>query len=83
MLHIHAGLALMMLARLVTRRSLGSFTPIGVVVAAEAFNEIMDYLAYGARWSETAADIANTLFWPAVIFLGVRLRPMIGPWRRR
>lgn len=73
----------MMLVRLVTRRSLGSYVPIGVVIAAEAFNELMDYLAYGARWSDTLADVANTLFWPAVIFLGVRLRPMIGPRRRR
>lgn len=81
-LHIHAGMAVLMLARIATRRSLGSFVPLGVVIAAEAFNEIMDRLTYGSwRWSDTLLDIVNTLWWPAVICLGVRLRPMIG--RRR
>lgn len=78
-LHIHAGMALLMLARLITRRSFGTFIPLTVVVAGEAFNEIMDRLNYGSwRWDDTLLDIANTMFWPTVICLGVRLRPMIG-----
>jgi hypothetical protein len=77
-LHIHAGLAVLMLARVVTRRSLGSLVPLSVVVAAEAFNEIMDRLYYGSwRWTDTLGDIANTLFWPLVICLGIRLRPLL------
>lgn len=84
-LHIHAGLAILMVVRLVSRRSLGSFIPFGVVVVAELLNELLDYLHYGMRWDDTLADIANTLFWPLVISLGVRLRPMIvrTPGRRR
>lgn len=81
-LHIHAGMAVLMLARIATRRSLGSFVPLGVVVAAEGFNEVMDWLVYGWRWNDTLLDVANTLFWPAVICLGVRLRPLIGRRRR-
>ena len=78
-LHIHAGMALLMLARLITRRSFGTFIPLTVVAAGEAFNEIMDRLNYGSwRWDDTLLDIANTMFWPTVICLGVRLRPMIG-----
>ena len=78
-LHIHAGMALLMLARLITRRSFGTFIPLTVVAAGEAFNEIMDRLNYGSwRWEDTLLDIANTMFWPTVICLGVRLRPMIG-----
>ena len=39
-LHIHAGMALLMIARLITRRSFGTFIPWTVVAAGEAFNEI-------------------------------------------
>ena len=76
-LHIHAGLAILILVRLATGRSLGTFIPFAVVVLAELGNEWMDYLAYGLRWADTLSDIANTLFWPFVISLGVRLRPMV------
>jgi hypothetical protein len=77
-LHIHAGMAVLMVARIVTRRSLGSFVPWSFVAAAEAFNEIMDRLNFGSwRWADTTTDIVNTLFWPTVICLGIRLRPML------
>lgn len=83
-LHIHAGLAVLMIARIVTGRSLGTFIPFAFVVAAELANEILDRLAFGAwRWSDTIADLGNTLFWPLVITLGVRWRPMIRRDRRR
>ena len=78
-LHIHAGMALLMIARLITRRSFGTFIPWTVVAAGEAFNEIMDRLNYGSwRWDDTLIDVANTMFWPTVICLGVRLRPIIA-----
>ena len=78
LLHIHAGMLLLMLARLVTRRSFGTFIPWYVVAAGEAFNEIMDRVNYGSwRWSDTSLDILNTLLWPTIICLGVRLRPLI------
>lgn len=77
-LHIHAGMAVLMIARVLTRRSLGSFVPWSLVVLAEAFNEIMDWLQFGSwRWADTTSDIINTLFWPTVICLGIRLRPML------
>ncbi|GGB27039.1 hypothetical protein GCM10011380_15820 [Sphingomonas metalli] len=83
-LHIHAGMAVLMIARLVTRRSLGSVVPLSVVIVAEAFNEIMDRLMYGSwRWDDTLGDVANTLFWPTAIFVGIRLRPMLDRRRRR
>lgn len=82
-LHLHAGLAVLLLTRLVSGRSLATFIPFAAVVVAEAANEIMDYLLYGMRWEDTLADIANTLFWPLVISLGVRLRPMAARDRKR
>ena len=81
LLHVHAGMAILMLARIATRRSLGSFVPLAFVALAEGANEVLDRLHFGSwRWPDTTSDIVNTLFWPTVICLGVRLRPLI---RRR
>lgn len=84
-LHIHAGMAVLLVARLITRRSLGtlvplSLVPLSLVATAEAANELLDWLSYGWRWADTMSDVANTLFWPSVICLAVRLRPLVG-WR--
>lgn len=78
-IHVHAGLAVLLVARLVTGRSLGTLIPLSLVVAAEAGNEILDRVQYGSwRWSDTLGDIANTLFWPVVICIAIRLRPMVA-----
>lgn len=83
-LHIHAGMTVLMLARLATKRSLGSLVPLSFVVLAEGFNEVMDRLYFGSwRWPDTTSDVINTLFWPTVICIGIRMRPMIGHRRRR
>ena len=75
LLHVHAGLAILFLARIVTRRSLATPIPFLVVVAAEAANEIMDRLNYGSwRLDDTSLDLANTLFWPFVLMVGLRWR---------
>lgn len=80
MLHVHAGMAVLLLARLATRRSLGTLIPLGVVALAEGANEVLDRINFGSwRWTDTLSDIGNTLFWPAVICLSVRLRPLIIP----
>lgn len=82
-LHIHAGLAILLAVRLLSGRSLATFIPFAVVLAAEIGNETMDYMVYGMRWGDTLADLGNTLFWPFVISLGVRLRPMVRRDRPR
>ena len=75
LLHVHAGLAVLFLARLVTRRSLATPIPFLIVVAAAIGNEIMDRLSYGSwRGQDTLFDIANTLFWPFVLMVGLRWR---------
>jgi hypothetical protein len=83
-LHIHAGMAVLVLARLATGRSFGTFIPFCFVLAAELGNELLDFLLLG-RWqqAETTIDLANTLFWPLAISLGVRVRPMILRDRRK
>ena len=76
-LHLHAGLAVLLLTRATTGRSLATFIPFWAVVLAEAANETLDYLNYGMRWADTTSDVANTLFWPFVISLAVWIRPMV------
>lgn len=75
-LHLHAGLAVLLLTRAITGRSLATFIPFWAVVVAEVGNETLDYLHYEMRWADTTSDVANTLFWPFVISLAVRMRPM-------
>jgi hypothetical protein len=77
-LHIHAGMAVMMATRILSGQPFGTFVPFAAVLLAEMGNELLDRLAYGSwRWMDTGVDMANTLFWPALITLGVRLRPII------
>lgn len=82
LLHIHAGMAVLVIARVATGRSLATFIPFAFVLAAEFANELLDYLHYGWRWHDTMLDVVNTLLWPLVISLGVRWRPMIVRDRR-
>lgn len=75
LLHVHAGMAVLLLARLVTRRSLATPWPLLVVCLAELANEVMDRLHYGSwRWADTLGDVTNTIFWPAVLCAGLRWR---------
>jgi len=75
LLHVHGGLFVLFLARIVTRQSLATPVPFLVVLVAALAKEVMDRLAYGSwRWEDTLPDIANTLFWPLVLMVGLRLR---------
>lgn len=74
LLHVHAGMLILILAHIVARRGLRSPIPILMVAAFEAANEILDRLHYGSwRWADTGLDIFNTMFWPTVIFVTLRL----------
>lgn len=80
-LHIHAGLIILLTVHIVSKKSLCSFIPFAFVVLAEGGNELLDYLAYGWRPTDTYSDIVNTLFWPFVISLIARLQS-ISKWGR-
>ena len=76
--HLHAGLAIWLIAALILRAPLRSFRPLIVVMAAEAANECIDRVAHGSwRWPDTTGDIISTLFWPIVIMLLLRLAPRL------
>jgi hypothetical protein len=76
-LHIYVGLAVFLLAAILSRRPLGSFVPIGaalaVALAGEAW-DVIDTRAAGAtvHWDRNWHDLWNTCFWPAVLFLLAR-----------
>ncbi|HEU0044510.1 hypothetical protein [Sphingomonas sp.] len=77
-LHIHAGMAVLLIARVVTGRSLGSFVPLAFVLVAEVVNEALDSLAHGSwQWADTRLDLFNTLLWPVVLCVAIRLRPAV------
>ena len=75
LLHVHGGLAVLFLARLITRRSLATPIPFLAVLVLELAKEAMDRITYDSwRWADTLPDVANTLFWPFVLMIGLRLR---------
>jgi hypothetical protein len=75
LLHVHAGMAILLIACLLTKCSLAAPVPLLVVCAAELANEVLDRLDYGSwRWSDTPPDLIKTLFWLTVLFVRVRLR---------
>jgi len=75
LLHVHAGMAVLLSARLITGRSLATPVPFAVVCAAELANEILDRINNGNwMWSDTSLDVVNTLFWPLVLMVGLRVR---------
>ena len=75
LLHVHAGMAVLLAARLITGRSLATPIPFAVVCAAELANEVLDRINHGSwLWVDTGLDIVNTLFWPFVLMIGLRVR---------
>lgn len=75
LLHVHAGMAVLLIARIVTGRSLASPIPFLVVCAAAFFNEGLDRANHGIwRPWDTLLDLINTLFWPFVLMIGLRIR---------
>ncbi|MCD2323965.1 hypothetical protein LQ953_08060 [Sphingomonas sp. IC-56] len=77
-LHIHAGMAVLFLARIVSRRSLATLVPLSFVYLAEFANEVMDYFVHGRVMPDTLSDVINTVFWPTMLFIGLRIRRAHG-----
>jgi hypothetical protein len=80
-LHVHVGLLLFVLACIITRRGVGKWTPLLVVLAFELANEASDFIMFFmSRWrwtpGETVLDIVLTMIWPTVLTLLGRY----GPW---
>lgn len=83
-LHMHVGLALfLLLAFVLRRRRWGVLAALGVVLAVEIGNEVIDAFDW-VRWTgapnyiETARDIASTMLWPVVLAVGLA----VWRWKR-
>lgn len=75
LLHVHAGMAVLLIARIVTRRSLATPIPFLMVLLAALLNEVFDRINHGEwRWQDTGLDLLNTAFWPFVLMIGLRVR---------
>ncbi|MGF7148030.1 hypothetical protein FHS96_001639 [Sphingomonas zeicaulis] len=74
-LHFHAGMLVLVAARLFWRRPLASFVPLAVTLAAALANEVLDRIILGSwRWPDTRSDLFHTLVWPVLLSLGAWLR---------
>lgn len=75
LLHVHAGMAVLLIARIVTGKSLATPVPFLIVCVAALANEVMDRINHGFwRPLDTGLDLLNTLFWPFVLMIGLRIR---------
>lgn len=75
LLHVHAGMAVLLIARTITGKSLATPIPLLVVLVAGLVNEVLDRINHGQwRWADTSLDMLNTLFWPVVLMIGLRVR---------
>ncbi|MEO7221687.1 MAG: hypothetical protein ABIY37_04375, partial [Devosia sp.] len=77
-LHIHLGLVIFAILFLVFLRSPGSLIPWLGVLAFELVNEAMDMFhwhggAFSFEIGDSFKDIANTMIWPTIVTLGIRL----------
>jgi hypothetical protein len=74
LLHVHGGMAILLLSALALDKPLSDPMPLLIVVVAELANEVRDRIINGLwRWVDTLGDIASTLFWPVSIFALLRL----------
>lgn len=73
LLHVHAGLLIFVAAALALRKRVGSPVPLVLVAVFGLANEIADHLTGRPQPAfEPIADFANTVFWPAILFLVAR-----------
>lgn len=74
LLHLHAGLLILVVATVLFGRGVGSRLPIAMVYMLAIANELIDALGSSPEASgwEPALDIANTVLWPTLLFLLAR-----------
>lgn len=73
LLHVHAGLIIFVAASLVLRRKFRSPIPLVLVAVFAVLNELVAWInGPSADALEPYRDIANTVFWPCILFLLAR-----------
>ena len=79
-LHMAVAVAAWLIAALILRRPLTSWTPWLLLAAGAAFNEVVDLWTdqwpdIGMQLGEGAKDFALTMFVPSLVMLAARFRP--------
>ena len=75
LLHVHAGLLIFFATALLLRRRMRSPIPVALVWVFALGNELIDAFSPGPiDQFEPLADLANTVFWPTLLFLLARRR---------
>lgn len=76
-LHVHTGIAVLFIAALVSRRSIGSVIPLSIVLLLALLGEVVDMRddlrgIHYWRWRESLHDVWNTMLWPVLLYLLAR-----------
>lgn len=75
LLHVHAGMAVLLAARIISGRSLATPVPFLVVCLFALANEVLDRINHGEwLWPDTGLDLLNTIFWPFILMIGLKMR---------
>lgn len=75
-MHVHAGLAVYVVAQVVVRTRRASMAALNTVIALAVLHEVLDF--FGSPnwdWADTLQDIALTSMWPVAI-------TVVGQYRR-
>lgn len=79
-MHLHAGLAILVAARLMLGVPYRSFWLLGIVTLAAFAKEAADFVYHGVVKPDSLSDIVYTIGWPAAIVIAARLRPPGRGW---
>jgi hypothetical protein len=87
-LHILVGVGIWVIAGLILRRSLASWLPLLVVLAAIVYNEGVDLWVErwpdaGMQYGESAKDFLLTMTVPVVLLIMIRLTPSLFQQRAK
>ena len=74
LLHVYAGMAVLLIVRVTTGRSLATPIPFAALCFFAIANEVLDRINHGMWKPDTLLDLLNTVFWPFVLMLGLRAR---------
>lgn len=84
-LHVHLGIGIYLVATLLLRRPLGSWLPWLIVLALELINEALDLAHHLRRGGiepagllDSVKDIINTMLWPTVLLIALRVGGAAG-----
>ena len=76
-LHVHVGVALMVVCTMILRTSYRNWRPWGIVLFIECVNEALDLMqptgSVESNWPASQHDIINTMVAPTLILLGAAI----------